>query len=137
MIRALVLAAGLLAGGAGMAEESFADSLEGSEWVPVEVAGAPVPEESPAMLQFGAEGRVAGNGGCNRFAGTFTVGEGAISFGPMAVTRMMCPPPMMALERAFLDALAASVAYVRDGIALELGDASGTTVMTLRQTDWE
>ena len=120
-----------------MAEESFADSLEGSEWVPVEIAGAPVPEENPAMLQFGAEGRVAGNAGCNRFAGTFTVAEGAISFGPMAVTRMMCPPPMMALERAFLDALAASATYVRDGIALELGDAAVTTVMTLRQTDWD
>ena len=120
-----------------MAGESFADSLAGSEWVPVEIAGEVIAEGSRAMLQFGAEGKAAGNAGCNRFSGDFTVGDGAIGFGPMAVTRMMCPPEMMAVERAFLAALAASAGYARDGITLELRDAGGAVVMRLRQTDWD
>ncbi len=120
-----------------MAGGSFADSLAGSEWVSVEIAGTALPPESRAMLQFGAEGKVGGNAGCNRFSGGFAVTDGTIAFGPMAVTRKMCPPEMMAVERAFLAALAGSAGYARDGIALELRDAGGAVVMRLRQTDWD
>jgi heat shock protein HslJ len=64
----------------------------------------------PITLNFSTEGgqrKANGFSGCNRFAGTYDLTDGKLSFGPLAGTRMACAPgPGRALEQPFLQGLA-------------------------------
>lgn len=54
--------------------------------------------ESKAVytVEFGRDGRVSVAGGCNRGNGTWTATPpSGLRFGPLATTRMMCPPESM------------------------------------------
>jgi heat shock protein HslJ len=61
-------------------------------------------------LNFSTQGgqrKTNGFSGCNRFAGTYDLAGGELSFGPLASTRMACAPgPGSALEQPFLQGLA-------------------------------
>lgn len=48
----------------------------------------------------------SGFSGCNRFAGSYVLKDGLLSFGTLAGTRMACVGPGADIEPAFLDALA-------------------------------
>ncbi|MCL2560826.1 MAG: META domain-containing protein [Rikenellaceae bacterium] len=50
------------------------------------------PVDNRFTLSFAANGNVAGMGFCNRVTGTYesSAGAGALAFGPLATTRMMC-----------------------------------------------
>ena len=79
-----------------------------------------------------AGGAVFGSGGVNRFRGTYeSAGEGALSFGGMAATRMAGPPSAMSEESRFFAALSATVAFRIVDDRLELLGASGETVAVL------
>lgn len=107
--------------------------LTGS-WRVVEVSGNPVtncqPNREPHLVF--SEGRVSGSTGCNRYTGTYQQDGKSLKFSPMAVTKMACPPPLDALERAFLQAMAATTAMRKSGITLELLDAGGNVQMRLQ-----
>jgi len=109
--------------------------LAGSEWNPLEIAGVAVPAESQMFVRFGGEGRLEGNGGCNGFFGTYKLDGDTIAIGPIGATRRACEESVMDLEMRLFDALAKSVSYARERIALELRDGSGIALMRLRQTD--
>lgn len=85
---------------------SLAD-LEG-EWVLVGFSGdEEVAPEIEITLQVAA-GRIAGKAACNRYNGSLSEGgsPGEIhADGPMAATRMMCPPQIMDAEQRYLHAL--------------------------------
>lgn len=136
MGRGFATAAGLavfVAAGPGLAED-----LPGSEWAPAEIGGDGVDDDFGAFVQFGGEGRVSGSGGCNRFTGDYRSDPaGAVAIGPLAMTRMACPEPRMALETRLMAALEAAAGFVRDGAALILSDAAGEPVARFRQTDWD
>jgi heat shock protein HslJ len=52
------------------------------------------------------DGKVSGSGGCNSFHGPFKVDGNALSIGPLATTRKLCPAEdVMAQEREFIAAL--------------------------------
>ena len=62
------------------------------------------------------EGRAAGFSGCNRFTGSYTVSDvsansGALTFGPIAGTRMACPQGRGDIEQPFLQTLGKVTAY--------------------------
>lgn len=63
----------------------------------------------PAYLEFARapQPRVSGSSGCNRLTGGFSLDGAQLRFLQVAGTRMMCPDGM-ALEQAFLNALAAT-----------------------------
>ena len=61
-------------------------------------------EGTSATATF-AGGTVSGNAGCNTYNGSFTVDGGAIDIGPLATTKMACPPPASDIEAAYLPAL--------------------------------
>jgi para-nitrobenzyl esterase len=46
-------------------------------------------------LQFQADGRVSARIDCNRGSGSYKTAGSQIEFGPMALTRAMCPPGSM------------------------------------------
>lgn len=65
--------------------------------------------QEPVTLVFStASGARRANGfaGCNRFAGSYALKNGALSFGPLTATRMACADGRGELEHAYLGALA-------------------------------
>lgn len=56
-------------------------------------------------LEFQPGGKVAVRADCNRGAGSYVLNGGALTFGPLAMTRAMCPPGSRDAE--FLRGLAA------------------------------
>jgi heat shock protein HslJ len=65
-------------------------SLPGTEWVLTDLAGTPALPGGKATLAFSEEGRVAGNGSCNRFTGAVMITGDSLKVGPLASTRMAC-----------------------------------------------
>lgn len=81
-------------------------------------------------LDFGADGSVTGNGGCNTFRGTYTQDGTTISFSEFASTAMGCEPEVAELEDKYLAALAASSLVERDGNSLTLRDDADAMQVT-------
>lgn len=79
--------------------------IAGPEWRIAELAGAPLPEGAEANLRFSPGGALSGKAACNRFAGRYTLTGEGLRLDPGAMTMMACPEPVMAAERAILDAL--------------------------------
>ena len=66
------------------------------------------------LFELGADGRVSGKADCNRMMGTYTIDAQTLRFGPLATTRMACPPG--SVDADWLRALAAADSWlVRDG----------------------
>jgi heat shock protein HslJ len=109
---------------------AYGTPLEGTHWRAVELAGKPVPPQDAkreAHLLFDAAGRVSGSDGCNRITGSYQVKGDALTFGPMAATRMACVNTA-AVEEAFRSALKSASRFTIAGDRLELFDAAGTRV---------
>lgn len=83
-----------------------ADLLAVGEWQVLAIDGDTIPEEPPVTIEFLAAGRVAGSGGCNRYGGSFAIGEGLTLGSDLMSTMMACTDAVMATERRLLDALA-------------------------------
>lgn len=76
-------------------------TLNGTSWQLVRFQGGDdtvlTPKDKAAYtITFGDDGRVSARIDCNRGSGTWTSsGPGRLEFGPMALTRAMCPPGSM------------------------------------------
>jgi heat shock protein HslJ len=86
-------------------------------------------------ITFMEDGRVGGSSGCNQYTGTYAIEGGhSLSFGPLAGTRKMCPPPLMDLEKLTLQTLeAVEGVYVRGGSTLELFGADEKLLATFEK----
>lgn len=94
-------------------------SLTGTEWKLAELAGQPGGQQS---LKFdAAQGRVAGNGGCNNFNGAYQWSGKSLKLGPLASTRGACADESASRqESAFLQALDATRTWKVEGKTLIL-----------------
>jgi len=67
-------------------------SITDKEWIAIEVDNEKI--ELSEASQFPrlklSAGKVSGFSSCNRMQGTYTLGKEKISFGPIAVTKMLC-----------------------------------------------
>jgi lactoylglutathione lyase len=80
------------------------------------------------------DGRIAGYGGVNRYAGEYTLDGEELTLGPLAVTRMAGPAEAMESERRYLDALGrAARAAVEEG-TLVLADGDGNELLRFAQS---
>lgn len=79
-----------------------ADAVVGAEWILEDMAGTGVIDTARSTLTLGADGKVTGQGACNRFGGPYELDGAALSVGPLMSTRMACPPVVMDQERRFL-----------------------------------
>jgi heat shock protein HslJ len=103
----------------------MAPELEGVEWTRVGGTGQTL------VLD---EGHASGSGGCNRFAGGYSLEGERLSFQPLAATRMACEPDVMTAESEFLAALALTArAVVTDG-ELVLADPAGAELLRFAST---
>lgn len=96
-------------------------SLEG-EWQIADLNGGGQVARGRLMFDPGDQGtsRLSGTAGCNRFNGSWKQDGTTLKLGPMATTKMACPPPAMEIERRVLALLEAvnSVTYITDGAAI-------------------
>ena len=133
---ALLLALGLAAGCGG---EDGAGSFVGVPWVVssgVDLAGT----DAVPSATF-TDDTVGGSTGCNRFTASYTVDGDAMEIGEIASTRMACPPPADAIERAYLAALGRVAAWHIDGSELVLADYDDNELLRFEEAspvgDWE
>lgn len=90
-----------------------------------------VPDASDRYtLLFQPGGVVAVRADCNRGSASYTLDGGALSFGPLAITRAMCPPGSK--DGEFLTALAAvsGQLFRGDDLVLTLKSDSGSMLFT-------
>ena len=85
---------------------------EGVSSVPTDV--------TPPTLAIGDQGEAVVFTGCNRGHATVDVGETTLTFGPMGLTKKVCPGDAGALETAVVTLLDGEVTYVIDGQRLTL-----------------
>lgn len=101
-------------------------------WLAEDIGGGGVIDNAQSVLELAADGTVTGSGGCNRMTGTAVIEGDALSFGPIASTRMGCVPALGDQEAKFFAALAATRNWQIDELGkLILLGAEGQAVMRL------
>ena len=88
--------------------------------------------DSSVTVAFDPSGKIAGNASLNRFSGTYRFDlDGRLEWprAGFSITRTVCPQPLMAQERTFLDSLRRTTQYRVDGQQLVLESLSGATVL--------
>jgi heat shock protein HslJ len=110
-----------------------ASLLQGAEWDVVSIDGKPLVAGSKATLTFAPDGKLSGHASCNRFISQYKLSGEGLSIASPAGTRMMCEPPLMAQEQAFLAALSSTLDFsiAADG-ALLLRTGDGRTIAARR-----
>lgn len=85
--------------------------------------------------RFSPDGKLAGNAGCNDYAGPYNLGEETIAVGPLRTTRKFCQEPegLMEQEHLYLAALQTATTYRIEGRALELRTADGALAVKFRR----
>jgi heat shock protein HslJ len=82
--------------------------------------------ETDITAYFGADERVSGFAGCNRYAGPYRALAASIRIGPFATTQMACEAAGISeQEAAYLAALERARRYEISGATLELRDRDG------------
>jgi heat shock protein HslJ len=102
--------------------------LEGTTWVVdgliVNRAVSSMPAGVTATLEL-ADGTVSVHSGCNSGSGSAEIGDTAITFGPIATTKMACGDAAMAVETHVLRVLSGDVAWSIEAGSLTLLGAGG------------
>lgn len=107
--------------------DSTTAPLVGRGWTLVTLNGQPAPPGAgnrPATLLLTPGGDVSGFGGCNRFAGKYTLSGESLKFSPLIMTRMACDAGMD-LEQKLATALGSVGGYRISGDTLELIGPAG------------
>lgn len=107
--------------------------LLGAEWVVEDIGGQGVIDDSHPSLQFLPDGRLAGNGTCNRILGRYEAQGERLTISPAGTTMMACPEALMTQERRFLDALARVDGYRIDETGALVLTAAGSAAITARR----
>jgi heat shock protein HslJ len=97
--------AALMAAGCAAPGRAAGAALDGTTWRAETIMGRPVIATAASTITFEADGRVHGQGGCNRYFGAATIDGERLSLGPLGSTRMACAEALMDQERRFFQAL--------------------------------
>lgn len=113
-------------------------ALEG-RWTIEDVNGGGVIDNAPMEIAFeggdAGTSRVSGRAGCNRFTGPWLQTGNQLWLGPLATTRMACPPALMELEAKTLATLAAVRNVSQDrSVAVRLLAPDGRALSLRRAT---
>jgi heat shock protein HslJ len=98
---------------------------------PAETVESPAPEHY--TLELAPNGRLLVRADCNRGTGSFRIGAGTIALGPIATTRIACPPGSLD-ARYLADLQRAAAFFVAGGVLhLVLPEDAGTMRFAPRQ----
>jgi heat shock protein HslJ len=97
---------------------------DGSQTVTTVLAGTTL------TADFGGDGTLTGNSGCNDYSGPYKVTGDQIGIGPLSSTKKACSDPagVMVQEAQYLAALQNAEVFVIDGSVLELREVDGTVM---------
>lgn len=104
--------------------------LAGSAWIMLNETRS----ATPPTIAF-ETARASGYAGCNRWFASASAPDQAIDFGDVGTTRMMCSPPSMEAERAFVTTLNDTRGYRIENGELVLFDIGGADLARFRRTD--
>jgi heat shock protein HslJ len=81
---------------------------------------------------FGEDGQLTGNSGCNSYFAEYEADGDNISIGPAGATEMACiePEGVMEQEQQYLAALGTAAAYKIQGLSMEMRTSAGSLVAT-------
>lgn len=118
--------------------EAVSQLLSGTSW---EVTGynngrqavVSVMAGSKITVSFGADGKVTGAAGCNRYFASYKQNGGKLTIGPPGATRMFCADPagLMEQEQSFLAALQSANSLQLAGDRLTLRTEKGAIAISL------
>ncbi|MFB9994138.1 META domain-containing protein [Deinococcus oregonensis] len=97
------------------------------------VGGREVPLPAQASFTFAPDATgfaLSGTAGCNRAMGRVTTSGTSMTFGPLAITRMLCDAPRMAQETTLLKALSGTLAPQFSGSTVVLTGPAGTVTLS-------
>ena len=106
-------------------EPTSAADLAGTAWTMVSIGDTPAIEGAGAGLTFDSGGNVSGSTGCNSISGSYALDGAALTFGPLATTRMACEG-----VDTWLSGLATAVV---SGDTLTVSDAPGAEIGALER----
>jgi heat shock protein HslJ len=86
--------------------------------------------DKPATVTFKADGTLSGNTGCNGFGGSYTLADGAITFGNIISTLIACEEPVADQERAILSDFQGTRSYTIQGDTLTITSDNGQRALT-------
>jgi heat shock protein HslJ len=90
-------------------------------------------EDVEAFIEFGADGQLSGNVGCNGFGGDYQVEGNTITFGAIISTKMFCEGPVGEQEATTLAVLSESATFSLAGDTLTITSADGNSVILLER----
>jgi heat shock protein HslJ len=107
-----------------------ADDLHGRTFISTEVTGQAIPGGGPLIVEFPEPGHIAATAGCNRFAGSVDLADGALSAPTLAGTMMACPPPLDGADGWLSSLFSGSPEWSLDGDDLTLTGGETTVFLT-------
>jgi ABC-type amino acid transport substrate-binding protein len=112
-----------------------AETPVGKEYVLISFRDAAGALASPltgtrVTAQFGAEGQLSGDGGCNPYSSTYQINGNQLTIAPIAPPEKYCSAPLgiMDQEQQYLSSLHTAAAYSLKGGMLTLSDGAGNPV---------
>ena len=127
-LRLTACASALVAAACASLAPTPSSDLAGTRWAVQSINGQPTQIRTPSV-EFAAEDRIAGGGGCNRFSGVYEASEGAIAVRALGRTEMACDTPVMRQEDAFFTVLDDAERYRRDGERLVITAEDGGSLV--------
>ncbi len=107
--------------------------LAGTSWQAAFVEGVSLVAGSKVTAEFGADGKISGSAGCNRYTGGYTASSAdkTLDISRLASTRMMCHEPagVMEQENNFIIALEAAATYRIEAGWLTIRKADGSSAV--------
>ena len=90
---------------------------------------------STITAEFGKDGKLSGNSGCNSYNGPYTTTGSQIKIGPLASTRKACGDPAGFMEQdvQYLAALESAATYKIEGTTLEMRTEDGALAAEYRK----
>ena len=110
-------------------------SLADTEWQLVEIEGKPpavAEDKRPTLMLLAIEDRAHGNGGCNRYSGSYTRADNGLKFGAMMQTKIGCEAEINRSEQQFHAVLARVTQLRHRADQLELLANDGAVLLRLR-----
>lgn len=83
-----------------------AEFLSGGTWIVEDINRGGIIDSTHLTVEFGLDGKIAGDTNCNRFSGQYSVSGPEIVIGPLVSTRRACTAEALSLqEQRFLSAM--------------------------------
>ncbi|WP_322994156.1 META domain-containing protein [Castellaniella sp.] len=86
-------------------EKTHVEATPVGSWLLEDIRGGGVIDRVRTEMTLESDGRISGSGGCNRIMGQGKLDGETLTIGPLAGTRMACPPAVMEQEDRFLKTL--------------------------------